>query len=214
MKWASPWVEQQLRLALLHAQEATVMRTACNRGVGMESVRGFAFELVMHKLLSQGGAFKVRTLCPSGTRKDHVAAAAPSDGEETLCVRQVKQFSSVSDLVPVVEQAYYRPRSNFFPSTDAFDIVRTDTADKNSRWVVIRSFQATVSRSHGLTPSGLHEILDAVRRSGWKVSEIHHYVVVPLDRLADYVNGRLTAKNSAVEGVVIVEKAICLRLES
>ena len=79
---------------------------------------------------------------------------------------------------------------------------------------MIRSFQATVSRSHGFTTSGLNEILDAVRRSGWKVSEIHHYVVVPLDRLADYVNGRLTVKNNVVDGVLIVEKALCLRLES
>jgi hypothetical protein len=209
MKWASPYVEHLLNLALLKAQDATIIRLSCSLAPGMESLRGTAYEVRMHALLPKGGDFHVRALRPSGS-----LSSLPTQTSSVLPMseRAVDRFHKLADVVEFKLNRYYQPHSKTFASTDAFEFARVD--DAASGTVVMRSFQATVAEKHSLNKDGLTQILAAVARMNlnWKVTEIQHFVVVPPDRDHLFLNEKLKGDKRLVgdDNVQIVEKVLVL----
>jgi hypothetical protein len=207
MKWASPYVEELLGRAISNAKDATVIRLACSMAPGMETLRGAAYELRMHALLSKGDSFSVRALAPFNSKK----SAVKEFTSLVIPPRTVDHFSGLDKIVKFKLDCYYRPQSEKFVSTDAFEFVASGV--ESSKTVILRSFQATVAQRHPLKTEGLSKILAAVAQMelDWKVTEIHHFIVAPPDRADLYVNEKLTDENNVVGGSVkIVEQVLVL----
>jgi hypothetical protein len=146
------------------------------------SLRGTLFEGYAHRVLAQGGNFRVRLL------KGEADAEEKGD-EETMVLPTAKTvvFKKNSDIHEQ-ESVYYRPDKKNYPAVDAFEYPDL-------------LFQFTVAETHPCK-QGLYDVLRAMAGGDKKkiAAQPNLYFVVPPDRFKTFQSQNYTDANGRKVG--------------
>ncbi|CAG8702627.1 17099_t:CDS:1, partial [Acaulospora colombiana] len=129
---------------------------------------GSCFEQIAHRMLRNGGTFKVRSLENN------------DDGTLNKDIKKQNEILTFSAVQTIEDGKYYRPDNKNFPSIDA--IIAPDML-----------FQMTTAINHPIKIIGLKKLVSKLARTG----EISFYFVVPAELYDRYQNQKFIATNNA-----------------